>query len=210
MPDNLLYKKFIQGLMCSAGVFLGVVLVSILMLSISSFYMDDIYQQNQDANRAMQKWKTKINSSVENNQIIDEFESNFLNLVNQGVVGSENRLSWFETIQETAKSRGMPSVKYSILSQKPLKLANLQAKYHGIDVFKSVMTLDIKMAHEGDLFALLNDLEKADGLFSVDSCGIQKVSNKNVDSKNNMKAYCELSWYTFKSSKANVTSKRPG
>lgn len=210
MPDNLSYKKFMQGLMCSAGVFVGVLVLSLTIVSISSVYMSDIYQQNQDATRAMQKWKTKINSSVENNQIIDEFESNFLNLVNQGVVGSENRLSWFETIQETARKRGMPSVKYSISSQKALKSTNLQAQYRGIDVFKSVMTLDIKMAHEGDLFALLNDLEKADGLFSVDSCDIQKVSNKSVGSKNNMKAYCELSWYTFKSTKADAANKKPG
>jgi hypothetical protein len=210
MPDNISYKKFIQGLMYSAGVFVSVLVLSIVIVSLSSVYMDDIYQQNQSAMRAMQKWKSKINSSVENNQIIDEFESNFLNLVNQGVVGSENRLSWFETIQETAKNRGMPSVKYSISSQKALKLPNLQAKYRGIDVFKSVMTLDIKMAHEGDLFALLNDLEKADGLFSVDSCDIKKESTKSVDSKNNMTAYCELSWYTFKSSKASAGSKKPG
>ena len=69
------------------------------------------------------------------------------------------------------------------------------------------MTLDIKMAHEGDLFALLNDLSKADGLFAVDSCDIEKISKEVVDADNdmndsNMKAYCELGWYTFKGSKA--------
>jgi len=53
----------------------------------------------------MQKWQTKLNSSVENNKIIDEYESNFLKLVNQGVVGDEDRLSWFETIQNTAICR---------------------------------------------------------------------------------------------------------
>jgi hypothetical protein len=69
------------------------------------------------------------------------------------------------------------------------------------------MTLDIKMAHEGDLFALLNDLKKADGLFAVDRCDIEKTSKKTVDTENNMKAYCELGWYTFRSSKANRENK---
>jgi len=184
--------------------------LSIIVVSVSYVYMDDIYQDQQSAKRDMRKWKTKINSSVENNQIIDEFESNFLKLVNQGVVGAEDRLSWFETIQNTAKKRGMPSVKYSISAQKVLKENNLKKQYRGIDVFKSVMTLDITMAHEGDLFALLNDLAKADGLFAVDSCDIEKISKKIVDTNNNMKAYCELGWYTFKSSKANKNRKKSG
>lgn len=210
MLDKLTLEKLNPVLIRSAGMFFIVLVLSITVVSISSVYMDDASQQRQTATRAMQKWKIKINSSVENNQIIDEFENNFLNLVNQGVVGSEDRLSWFETIQETAKKRGMPSVKYGISSQKPLKATNLQAKYRGIDVFRSVMTLDIKMAHEGDLFALLNDLKKADGLFTVDRCDILKVSKKSVNAKNNMKAYCELGWYTFERANTNTGLKKPG
>jgi hypothetical protein len=173
-------------------------------------YMDGIYQDQQSAKRAMRIWQSKINSSVESNQIIDEFESNFLKLVNQGVVGTEDRLSWFETIQNTARKRGMPLVKYSISTQEALKERSLQREYRGIDVFKSVMTLDIKMAHEGDLFALLNDLRKADGLYAVDRCDIEKLSKKVVDTDNNMKAYCELGWYTFRAQKASPTKRKPG
>ena len=166
-------------------------------------YMDGVYSDQQSAKRAMRIWKTKISSSVESNQIIDEFENNFLRLVRQGVVGSEDRLSWFETIQATARKRGMPSVKYSISSQEALKENGVKSEYQGIEIFKSVMTLDIKMAHEGDLFALLNDLGKADGLFTVDRCEIEKINKKNSAITNNMKAYCELGWYTFRGSKSN-------
>lgn len=202
-----MFKKLTPALTHSLVVFATVLLVSIVVVSISYVYMDGVYQDQLSAKSSMRIWQNKINSSVENNQIIDEFENNFLNLVNQGVVGAEDRLSWFETIQNTAKKRGMPSVKYSISTQEPLKEANLKREYRGIDVFKSVMTLDIKMAHEGDLFALLNDLKKADGLYAVDKCDIEKASKKTVDTENNMKAYCELGWYTFRSSKANRDNK---
>ena len=187
-----------------------VLVVTTITVTISYLYMDGIYQDQQSAKRDMRLWQSKINSSVESNQIIDEFESNFLKLVNQGVVGAEDRLSWFETIQNTAKKRGMPLVKYSISSQEPLKARSLKREYRGIDVFKSVMTLDIKMAHEGDLFALLNDLRKADGLFAVDSCDIEKISKKVVETDNNMKAYCELGWYTFRGQSASTTKRKPG
>ena len=194
-----------------AIVITAVVLVATtITLTISYIYMDGVYQDQQSAKRAMRLWQSKIDSSVESNQIIDEFESNFLKLVNQGVVGAEDRLSWFETIQNTAKKRGMPLVKYSISSQEPLNARSLKREYRGIDVFKSVMTLDIKMAHEGDLFALLNDLRKADGLFAVDNCDIEKISKKVVDTDNNMKAYCELGWYTFRGSRASNNKRKPG
>ena len=198
-----MFKNISPVLMRASGVFTVVLLVSFIVVTISQIYMDDVYQDQQAAKRAMRIWQSKINTSVEKNQIIDEFESNFLKLVNQGVVGAEDRLSWFETIQNTTKKRGMPSVKYSISSQEALVEQNLEREYRGIDVFKSVMTLDIKMAHEGDLFALLNDLGKADGLFAVDSCNIEKVNRKTVDSENMMKAFCELGWYTFRGSKVN-------
>ncbi len=205
-----MFNNLAPVLIRAAGVFVVMLALSIIVVSVSYVYMDDIYQDQQSAKRAMRNWQTKINSSVENNQIIDEFESNFLKLVNQGVVGAEDRLSWFETIQNTAKERGMPSVKYSISAQKLLKENNLKNQYRGIDVFKSVMTLEIKMAHEGDLFALLNDLGKADGLFAVDSCDIEKISKEVVDTDNIMKAYCELGWYTFKGSKTKKRRNRSG
>jgi hypothetical protein len=205
-----MFNNFTPTLIRAAGVFVVMLVISIIIMSISYVYMDDIYQDQQSAKRAMRIWQTKINSSVENNQIIDEYENNFLKLVNQGVVGAEDRLSWFETIQNTAKKRGMPSVKYSISSQEALDESNLKREYRGIIVYKSNMSLDIKMAHEGDLFALLNDLTKADGLYTVERCDIEKISKKNVGTDDNMKAYCKLGWYTFRSSKANKGGENAG
>lgn len=196
---NNMTPMFLRALV----IFVITLVLSAAVVSISYVYVDEIEQDEQSSKRDMRKWQSKINSSVQSNQIIDEFEANFLSLVNQGVVGAEDRLSWFETIQNTAKKRGMPSVKYSISTQLPLKEDNLKQEYNGIDVFKSIMTLDIEMAHEGDLFALLNDLSKADGLFAIDSCNIEKVSKKVVDTDNNMKAFCKLGWYTFRGSNAS-------
>jgi hypothetical protein len=205
-----MFNKLTPQLIRALGVTMATLVLSIVVMSISYVYMDGIYQDQLLAKREMRLWKTKIDSSVEDNQIINEFESNFLKLVNQGVVGAEDRLSWFETIQKTTKKRGMPSVKYSISSQAMLNEQNLKREYRGIDVFKSVMTLNIKMAHEGDLFALLNDLKKTDGLFTVDRCEIEKISKIIVDTENNMKAYCELGWYTFRGSKVNKGGKNAG
>ena len=198
-----MFDRLAPSMTRALSIFTILLVLSIIVVLLSSVYQDNVNQDEQDARRAMRIWQSKINNSVESNQIIDTFETKFVKLVNQGIVGSENRLSWFETIQETTRDRGMPSVKYSISSQQALKEKNLKTEFNGIDVYKSMMTLDIKMALEGDLFALLNDLNKADGLFAIDSCNIVKINKRSVDIKNNMKAFCELGWYTFRGTKAN-------
>lgn len=188
-------------------VFVVVLLIAIISVIGSHIYLDEMNSEKQKASRDMHKWQSKINTSIENNQIIDEFEANFIRLVNQGVVGNEERLSWFETVQNTAGKRGMPSVKYSVSSQEKLDYKNIQREFPGINVYKTTMTLNMKIGHEGDLFVLLNNLEKANGLYAVDRCDIEKINITKAESLNNMKAYCELGWYTLRSASEKTGKK---
>ena len=185
-------------------VFIFVIIVTLAGIFASYYYVDEINQQKLAVNQAMSLWQSKINTSVQNNQIINEFEKNFIKLVNQGVIGDEMRLNWFETIQNTARKRGMPLVKDSISARHKLKNDKINQNFPGIDVYKSTMTLSLKMGHEGDLFALLNNLQKARGLFAVDSCDIQKVNKRFTDNTNNLKALCKLGWYTLKSRQSAI------
>lgn len=181
-------------------VFLSVTIVSVLAVVGSDSFMEEAYMDEQSEKRAMRIWRNKIDGSRVSNRIIDEYESSYTSLVNRHIVGEENRLSWFETIQSTTTARGMPSVKYNITSQKLVKDVSGQHAAKGLKVFRSRMTLDIKMAHEGDLFAMLNNLEdKAKGLFTVDKCDIEIIDTGSKVLKENMHSFCELSWYTFKS-----------
>lgn len=181
-------------------VFAFALIISIVAILVSETYRDDAFDMQQSESRAMRIWKNKIDGSRESNKIIDEYEKSYTQLVKDSIVGEENRLSWFETIQATTNARGMPSVKYSVSSQDKLDDTSGAHKQMGINVYRSKMTLDIKMSHEGDLFAMLNNLdEKAKGLFSVDSCSIEQLSSERISAKESMHAYCELSWYTFTS-----------
>ena len=180
--------------------FLFVLIVSIVAVFVSEAYRDDAFDRQQSETRAMRIWKNKIDGSRESNKIIDEYESSYAQLVKNSIVGEENRLSWFETIQATTNTRGMPSVKYSVSSQQQVEDKAGRHKQQGINVYRSKMILEIKMSHEGDLFAMLNNLEdRAKGLYSVDSCKIERLLSGAKTTKESMRAYCELSWYTFKS-----------
>lgn len=193
-------KKIHPAIRRSLVVFISVAIASVAAVMVSYSTMDEAYKDEQSEKRAMRIWKNKIDGSRESNKIIDEYESSYTSLVNRNIVGKENRLSWFETIQSTTNARGMPSVKYNITSQKLVNDTSGQHATKGLKIFRSKMTLDIKMAHEGDLFAMFNNLEtKAKGLFTVDKCDIKKIEAQSKELKDNMQSFCEISWYTFKS-----------
>ena len=189
----------------SVYVFVFVLICVICMVSASYIYMDGASGDKDDAYRALKIWKNRVDTSRQNNSIIDQYEMDYLRLVNSGVIGEEDRLSWYESIQETSEERGMPSVRYSVSSQVKFNDREVQKYFRGLDLYRSIMTMDIKMSHEGDLFALLNGmLDGANGLFVVDQCDVERIDLKSVNrvALDNIKAYCELSWYTIRASRA--------
>jgi hypothetical protein len=185
-------------------IFSSVMIIAILAVSFSLMYRTDSNDSERSAKRAMRIWQSKIDGSRESDKIVDKYERSYLDLVRKGVVGNEDRLSWFETIQYVSESRGMPSVKYSVISQKKVESPKIREMYTGLDLYRSIMTLDISMGHEGDLFALVTGLQdKAKGLFAIDKCDVERLGPEKADamviSLDQMKASCELSWYTIKS-----------
>ena len=180
--------------------FVIVMLIAVTMITASEAYVNYAYEDRQAQNKAMRVWKNKIDDSRESNALIDEYETQYLSLVKNNIVGEENRLNWLETIQETANANGLLSVKYNVSSQRLVEDKTGQHRAQGLTIYRSEMNLDMKMAHEGDLFSMLNTLrKKAQGLFTVDKCVIESTGTKTNNSSEGMQAYCDLSWYSFKS-----------
>lgn len=183
-------------------VFCLVFIGSITAVVLSNEYLDGVLDKERRANNSMRVWKNKIEKAKENNQIIVQYEKPYLKLVEDGVVGEENRLSWFESLQATASSRGLNTFKFSTSSQTAVKPKELNAQYKGLNIFQSKMTLDMGLSHEGDMFAVFNNLaSNAKGLYSVDKCNVTstKADPKSSEKGPDMKASCELSWHTIKS-----------
>lgn len=185
--------------------FVSILLLMVTVVTLSGMYTTNANDENSKMMREMRSWRNKIDEANRNNQILVQHEDTFKILEDNSVIGDENRLSWLEIVQRVAESMGMTSVKYNITSQELLDKKLLDKKYKGLDVFKSVMSLDMKFLHEGDLFVMLNTLKnEAKGLVTVDKCDIELI-NKNIhqgvvdqNAADNMRAYCELSWYTLK------------
>ena len=189
----------------SLVVFILILLSMITVVTVSGMYKANASDEHTLASSEMRKWKSKIEEANRNNQILVKHEDTFKQLQEDSIIGGENRLSWVETVQRVADSRGIAAVKYNIASQQLLDKKLLDKKYKNIDVFRSVMSIEMNFIHEGDLFVMLNALrEEAKGLMAVDKCDVELI-NKDVnegiigqDTTDNMRAFCELSWYTLK------------
>lgn len=201
-----MYKISINPEIKKALIYFSIILLLMVsIVSLSNIYTTKSSKENAGILKEMRKWRNKIDVANKNNQILVQHEDTFKKLKNDSVIGDENRLSWVEVVQKVADSRGISSVKYNIASQVLLDKKTLENKYQGIDVFKSVMSIEMKFIHEGDLFVMLNALKnEAKGLVTVDKCDVELI-NKDVNegvigqgATDNMRAYCELSWYTLK------------
>ena len=189
----------------SLVIFVAILVSMMSMVIASEIYKSDANEKKVRAKAEMSTWSNRIEEANRNNQILVQNEDTFKKLKDKFVIGDENRLSWVEVVQNVAESRKIASVKYDIASQALLDKNSLEKQYTGIDVFKSVMSLEMKFIHEGDLFVMLNALrQEAKGLVAVDK-GYVELINKDVNdgiigqnNTDNMKAYCELSWYTLK------------
>jgi hypothetical protein len=189
----------------SLVVFAIVLLSMITVVTISGMFKAKASDENKLASSEMRRWKSKIDDANTNNQILVKHEDTFKQLKQESIIGDENRLSWVEVVQKVADSRGIAAVKYDIAQQALLDKKLLGKKYEGLDVYRSVMSIEMNFIHEGDLFVMLNALrEEAKGLMVVDKCDVELI-NKDVnegiigqDTTDNMRAFCELSWYTLK------------
>ena len=201
-----MYKISISPDIKEALLVFTIILVSMVsFVAVSDMYKSNASAENTLFNSEMRKWRNKIDDANRNNQILVQHEDTFKRLQGESIIGEENRLSWVEVVQKVADSRGIASVRYDIASRVLVDKSQLEKRYKDIDVFKSTMSIEMKFIHEGDLFVMLNALrDEAKGLMTVDKCDVELI-NKEVnegvigqDTTDNMRAYCEISWYTLK------------
>lgn len=184
-----------------------VVLLVLAMLICGSLIGGSLYfkgQMDQEfrRNNAIFQGNSKRYLAVdEEDKTIREYYPKFIHLYNYGEIGQERRLDWIETLRRAGVDIKLPSLSYSIESQKAF-VPNFVINMGRYRLFKSDMSLKMQLLHEGDLFNLLNELDRhAKGLYRVSNCKlINNVKGKLTDDPNaaNVSADCLLEWFTLK------------
>jgi hypothetical protein len=162
------------------------------------------FSQISKQQRMMGSTQSEMNNAEEEinnlNNLVSLFENynaDYKKYETKGFLSEELRLSWIETLENTANSLGLHDLSYQISPRQQLSDKNL-ALPPNITLFESKLALESSLVHEGDLIELINSLNEVNsGIFIIDSCKIER-SNQGIElaSSNNFKASCSTSWYT--------------
>jgi hypothetical protein len=185
-----------------ALVFAALLLFSITLFSGSYFYKQAQLDEERSIKAQMRSTRASIANIVHDKELINTYQSMYTGLINRGFLSDETRLAWIEQLEMTAARLELPDLHYQIDSQSELK----QERYStpsGVSLFKSQLTFQTSLLHEGDLLELIADLQALpSGLLVVEHCELSRrnkgSNNSDKGNKLNFKFYtlCNVSWYT--------------
>lgn len=135
-------------------------------------------------------------------RMIEQYYPRYKALEDAGIIGTERRLSWIETLRNMARGLKVPQMRYEISTQEEFE-PTFTLPQGTFKVFATDMRLSAGLLHEGDLPAMLAALdEAADGMFSVAGCALEVRADAFPPQPNprnpNVNAECRLQWFVVR------------
>lgn len=199
-----MFLEYLKALNKELIILFSAIVLTATILMLSKQYWDETVLENQQAEQRLQQGKSNYRRAIDRTAVLKEYQPRYEALKNINVVGDENRIDWINLIEIIVEDEKIAYLKYSIDKQIKYKDKVTAMKYPGLNIYKSVMTIEMYLLHEGDLYAVINGLKaKAKGLFDVSSCEIKRnktIKKSIVDNTQptNFTTVCKLNWYTFK------------
>lgn len=181
------------------GAFLICLVLSAALLAASILFRGNMQNEYDRSQNLFRDVSQKYLSVDGDEKIIKQHYPRFIELYNRGVIGSEKRLNWVETLEAAGKEIKLPAMRYQIDARKPYK-PDYELNTGAYELYATNMKLNLGLLHEIDLAKLINELNKdASGLFNIKRCRFNRT-NKGIDidpKKSNITADCELQWYSL-------------
>ena len=197
MKSDNIYLKVLGG---SITFFVISIVVSLAMVFGSNYFQKQMLLEFNRANSSFQSISSRYLAVDEEEKLIRSYLPDFVKLHESGVIGDEQRLNWVEALRTAGDTIRLPSLSYQIDSQQeytpPFKLTLGKFK-----LYSSKMMLNMQLLHEGDLFRILESLDKnARGSYSISSCALGQSSTQITDEADasNISARCELIWLSIR------------
>lgn len=177
-------------------------LVAMLALSAAAvFYTDKLAKQAAVAltqqKSQMQSAQSRMRQSGDEKDTIVKFVDKYRELEKAGFAGEEQRINWLDALRNANARAELFGVGYQIGVQHPYPYA-LEFDPGPVALQESVMELDMRLLHEGDLNRFFNELRaQRAGLFQVRSCTLQRTDrNETLRNQSYVNARCDLAWIT--------------
>jgi hypothetical protein len=176
----------------------------VLVLSAGgAYYTDRLLEQGRaallSAEGQLAEARKRVQQSGEERDMIAAYVAPYTDLVQRGVVGEEQRLSWVDALREANSQTKLYGVEYEVGAQQPYPFA-AEVQATGLPVQQSLMRLKFGILYEDDLLAFFRALQNQNtGAFSVNQCVLQRLSRDTLRPANApmLQAECELAWITI-------------
>jgi hypothetical protein len=150
--------------------------------------------------------RDQYRQAVEADDILRTSQQQYRQLQKRSFIGDEPRLLWIEALRSAGHAHHVYSLHYNLNQRQPLQLAGFENPEH-FQLYVSSMHLDMELAHEVDLLRYFAALEQNEpGLYRVRGCTLSTLftAGEVFLDKANIKASCDMAWYTVKSASAAV------
>jgi hypothetical protein len=193
---NEIDKSILKGPIILFSVCL--VISSTLMAS-SYYFNDKLNKEYVKNNRVFQSISRQYLDVDEEEKLLRDYYPEFVKLYNKGIIGREKRLNWIESLRQAGEKIKLPSMSYSISSQQEY-IPEYSVNYSGYTLYRSGMELNLGLLHEGDLFKLIDYIDRiADGIYSLSNCTFS-MNGKDIlydKDRANVSVSCSLYWITI-------------
>ena len=165
----------------------------------SSYYFNSSLEKEYKNNKSVfQSISRRYLDVDQEEKVLRENYPEFVKLYNKGIIGQEKRLNWIESLRQAGEIINLPSLSYSIESQEE-HVPEYTVNYSGYSLYRSSMELSLGLLHEGDLFKLIDYINKnADGVYTISECRFRKNGNIQYEKdRANVTASCVLYWITI-------------
>ena len=180
--------------------------LGVAALSVSEHYLALAKTARAEARAQRVAAQDRMAKASEEEREIRENLVSYRKMQDQGMIGSENRLDWIDSIAGIKARRKLFEIKYTIEAQKALDYPGITST--GATVFVvSRMKLDMTLLHEEDLLNFLSDLQGAGkSLVSVRNCSIARLDRGSLTASQTvlprLRSECQIDLITLKEGKA--------
>jgi len=147
---------------------------SAIVIFLGAEYENMKYQEYTSAKSSLGSTHSKYRKLVEDLDLIHQYTQTYNEYRSSGLVGSERRLSWIETLESVNEVLRLPKLSYNLKPQQEFKRPKLQVD-NIVRLNSTPMDLKFDLLHEEDIFAVLEGIEGIiENLYTVDSCKITR------------------------------------
>jgi hypothetical protein len=187
--------------------FLGLAIVAGMVVTTASMRLIGKAEATQrQLSAEQQDIRAKLSRTREEEQEMRGKIALFQQLLDRGVIGQEERLTWVERIAQVKAARRLLDLQYELSPQKPVEENILPggANAGGYEFMASTMKLQLPLLHEDDLLGFFADLRRTvHAHLLVRDCIIERTAIATVGHglPAQMRARCTIDWITLREKK---------